>query len=127
MTDIKSAAAKVVSAWEDPENWEHDIVGAMEDPISTLRAALTPPPPSSPPSRFAIRNMSVLAYANGFTLWHYKAGKGTLDDVMAPNFFMDASDMASINDIIMVTASDGARIVVVTHADVQQCNVSVLS
>jgi hypothetical protein len=24
---------------------------------------------------FAIRNLSVLAYANGFTLWHYKSGK----------------------------------------------------
>ena len=28
---------------------------------------------------FAIRNLSVLAYANGFTLWHYKAGKDRLD------------------------------------------------
>jgi len=30
---------------------------------------------------FAIRNLSVLAYANGFTLWHYKAGRDRLDRV----------------------------------------------
>ncbi len=30
---------------------------------------------------FAIRNLSVLAYANGFTLWHYKAGKVRLHQV----------------------------------------------
>ena len=28
---------------------------------------------------FAIRNLSVLAYANGFTLWHYKAGNDRLE------------------------------------------------
>lgn len=88
---------------------------------------MTTPTTISTAARFAVRNMSVLAYANGFTLWHYKAGKATLDDVMKPGFFMDASDMAAVNDLIMVTASDGARIVVVTHADVQQCCVSALS
>ena len=31
---------------------------------------------------FAIRNLSVLAYANGFTLWHYKAGKDRLEQVL---------------------------------------------
>ena len=30
---------------------------------------------------FAIRNLSVLAYANGFTLWHYKSGKDSLDAI----------------------------------------------
>ncbi len=41
---------------------------------------------------FAIRNLSVLAYANGLTLWHYKAGKDGLDQVEIVNFFADASD-----------------------------------
>ena len=27
---------------------------------------------------FTLRNLSVLAYANGFTLWHYKAGNDNL-------------------------------------------------
>ena len=36
---------------------------------------------------FAIRNLSVLAYANGFTLWHYRAGKDPLTEVQATDFF----------------------------------------
>ena len=61
---------------------------------------------------FAIRNLSVLAYANGFTLWHYKSGKDTLDAVSGGNYLADASDMLTAGDLIMVTAADGARIVV---------------
>ena len=38
---------------------------------------------------FAIRNLSVLAYANGFTLWHYKAGGDRLSHVEALDFFAD--------------------------------------
>ena len=32
---------------------------------------------------FAVRNLSVLAYANGFTLWHYKGGKERLEAACA--------------------------------------------
>ena len=63
---------------------------------------------------FAIRNLSVLAYANGF-----KSGKDTLDAVSAGNYLADASDMLTAGDLIMVTAADGARIVCVTLADVE--------
>ena len=68
---------------------------------------------------FAIRNLSVLAYANGFTLWHYKAGKERLEAVAQPNFFADATDMLAVGDMIMVTAADGARIICVTMADIE--------
>jgi hypothetical protein len=60
---------------------------------------------------FAIRNLSVLAYANGFTLWHYKAGRDRLDLVEKPDFFADAADMLAEGDMMMVTASDGGRII----------------
>ena len=59
---------------------------------------------------YAVRNLSVLAYANGFTLWHYKAGPDRLEGVSAPDFFEDAADMLTAGDILMVSASDGARI-----------------
>ena len=62
---------------------------------------------------FAIRNLSVLAYANGFTLWHYKAGADRLPAVVAPDFFADAADMLVRGDIVMISAVDGARIVTV--------------
>ncbi len=62
---------------------------------------------------FAIRNLSVLAYANGFTLWHYKAGKVRLHQVEKPNFFADAADMLTQGDMLMVSASDGGRILTI--------------
>lgn len=68
---------------------------------------------------FAIRNLSVLAYANGFTLWHYKSGKDTLEQVSSANYLADASDMLTAGDLIMLTAADGARIVCVTLADIE--------
>jgi len=62
---------------------------------------------------FAIRNLSVLAYANGFTLWHYKAGRDQLEQVEALDFFSDASDMLAEGDMMMVSASDGGRVLCV--------------
>ena len=67
----------------------------------------------------AIRNLSVLAYANGFTLWHYKSAKDNLQAISSANYLADASDMLTAGDLVMVTATDGARILCVTLADVQ--------
>lgn len=66
---------------------------------------------------FAIRNLSVLAYANGFTLWHYKAGSDRLPTVAARDFFADAADMLTQGDLMMISASDGARMVAVAPLD----------
>ena len=63
---------------------------------------------------FSVRNLSVLAYANGFTLWHYKAGSDTLEQVGAEDFFAAASEMLMTGDIMMVSASDGAQLLCVT-------------
>lgn len=68
---------------------------------------------------FAVRNLSVLAYANGFTLWHYKSGKDRLEAISGNNYLSDAADMLTPGDLIMVTAADGARILCVTLADVE--------
>ncbi len=68
---------------------------------------------------FAIRNLSVLAYANGFTLWHYKSGRDKLDTVCNQNYLADASDMLTAGDMIMTTAADGARVLCVTLADIE--------
>lgn len=62
---------------------------------------------------FAVRNLSVLAYANGFTLWHYKAGADALDDVAGKGFFTSAADMLAAGDMMMVSAHEGARILCV--------------
>jgi hypothetical protein len=60
---------------------------------------------------FSVRNLSVLAYANGFTLWHFKSE--ALPAVDAPGFFDAAADLLASGDIMMVSAPDGARIAVV--------------
>ena len=65
---------------------------------------------------FAIRNLSVLAYANGFTLWHYKAGKDRPADVRDHNYFLDACDMLSDGDIVLVSSLVGAVILVIALA-----------
>ena len=59
---------------------------------------------------FAIRNLSVLAYANGFTLWHYKTGRDVLAKVETRDFFADAADMLAEGDMMMVSAPDGGRV-----------------
>lgn len=66
---------------------------------------------------FAIRSLSVLAYASGFTLWHVKSGKDRLDTVSSGNYLAAACDMLAVGDLIMITAADGARILCVTLAD----------
>lgn len=63
---------------------------------------------------FAIRNLSVLAYANGFTLWHYKANHDRLEQIEETDFFADAADMLADGDMMMVSAADGGRILTVT-------------
>jgi hypothetical protein len=63
---------------------------------------------------FALRNLSVLAYANGFTLWLYKTASDDQRSVTLPGFFDDASDMLAGGDMMMVSASDGGRILSVT-------------
>ena len=67
---------------------------------------------------FAARHLSVLAYANGFTLWHCKAPKDAMETVMGDNYFREAADMLTAGDMMMVTATNGARIVSVTMSDI---------
>jgi hypothetical protein len=56
---------------------------------------------------FKTKDLSVLAYANGFTLWHYT----TVDpatDVDTAAYFNAASDMLRIGDMIMANVdTDG--------------------
>ena len=62
---------------------------------------------------FSLRNLSVLAYANGFTLWHYKADPADHPSMGAPDFFADADDMLAGGDMMMVTSREGAKMLCV--------------
>ncbi len=52
-----------------------------------------------------LSDLSVLAYANNFTLWHYT----TEDDaVTTANYFDNAADMMNVNDLIIANVdTDG--------------------
>ncbi len=73
---------------------------------------------------FAIRNLSVLAYAQGFTLWHYRANVPTLgatlvqpataEEVAEPGFFDGAADMLAQGDMLLVSTKDTGKILFVT-------------
>lgn len=48
-------------------------------------------------------NLSALAYANGFTLWHYKTADRA-DDVDTAGYFNTTSAMLRVGDFIMTNA-----------------------
>ncbi len=56
---------------------------------------------------FSSKDLSVLAYANGFTLWHYT----TVDpatDVDTAGYFNDATDIVRVGDMILTNVdTDG--------------------
>jgi len=62
---------------------------------------------------FALQNLSVLAYASGFTLWHYKASTDDQGHVGQPGYFDDAGDMLAGGDMMMVSASNGGQMLCV--------------
>ncbi len=64
---------------------------------------------------FALRNLSVLAYAQGFTLWHYRAEGHPLADVAQPGFIDPARDVFSPGDMVMISAADGGRVAFVAQ------------
>lgn len=65
---------------------------------------------------FTVRNLSVLAYAQGFTLWHYKAPQVALSSLVAPGFFDHAADLLAPGDMMMMSAGDGGRVAFVAQA-----------
>jgi len=65
---------------------------------------------------FAIRNLSVLAYAQGFTLWHYRARTCALARTASLGFFNPAADMLAVGDMMLVSATDGGRVLFVAEA-----------
>jgi hypothetical protein len=60
---------------------------------------------------FSMRDLSVLAYANGFTLWHYKTAADDQNCTTQPGFFDAAGDMLAAGDMMMISARDGGRMV----------------
>ena len=55
---------------------------------------------------YVSRNLSVLAYANGFTLWHY-ATSDAGNTVDAAGYFNGAAEMMRVGDVILANTETG--------------------
>jgi hypothetical protein len=53
---------------------------------------------------FKATDLSVLAYANNFTLWHYTTVDASVTGV---GYFNSATDMVRVNDLIIANMSTG--------------------
>lgn len=68
---------------------------------------------------FQSKNLSVIAYANGFTMWHYRT-TDKLNELL-DGYFNPVGDLMNKNDMIVLNASDMNCIMFV--ADVQNKHV----
>jgi hypothetical protein len=65
---------------------------------------------------FKLSDLSVLAYANGFTLWHYRTGDGAAQ-VDNAGYFDEAAEMLRAGDMIMAnTGASGGLLRVDSNA-----------
>lgn len=66
---------------------------------------------------FASKDLSVLAYANGFTLWHYTTADAH-GDVDTTGYFNGAADMLRAGDMILANTGGGVGgiFLVASHA-----------
>lgn len=72
---------------------------------------------------FQNKNLSVIAYANGFTLWHYSASE-TLSTIAANGYFNGVKTLMNIGDIIIINASDSTAIKQINITDLNVTTVA---
>ncbi len=75
----------------------------------------------------SLNNLSVLAYANGFTLWHLKYQKNGKELINKPDFFNGAFDLVRTGDLIVVVCLDGVFIAAVGLVEDGKVSTSTLS
>ena len=56
---------------------------------------------------YKAQNLSVIAYANGFTLWHYRSAEDAFAVIDTTGYFNNASEMLRVGDAMYVTDSTG--------------------
>lgn len=63
-----------------------------------------------------IDKLGVLAYANGFTLWHYNTALDDRAALLAANHFLRAGALLRRDDVILACGQDGYVLLHVTAA-----------
>ena len=65
---------------------------------------------------FKNRDMSVIAYANGFTLWHYKTSEDAMQAIIGNNkYFGKIYTLCNIGDLIIVNCPDTTAMLVIEN------------
>lgn len=69
---------------------------------------------------FKNKNLSVIAYANGFTLWHYVSSADEMETIEASNYFAAVKTLMNTGDIVIINASDttGIRTISVSELEI---------
>ena len=63
---------------------------------------------------FQNKNLSVIAYANGFTLWHYAAAE-KMDTISAAGYFDSVKTLMNVGDVIIINGSDNTAFKTVSY------------
>ncbi|WP_291295706.1 hypothetical protein [Elioraea sp.] len=63
---------------------------------------------------FDVQKLSVLAYANGFTLWHYRNDADSRAAILAPGYFDSSAHLLRRGDMLLTRSSDSFAILHVT-------------
>ena len=65
---------------------------------------------------FQNKNLSVIAYANGFTLWHYAANE-TMATITTSGYFNIVKTLMNTGDVIIINGSDKTSIKKIAVSD----------
>ena len=65
---------------------------------------------------FQNKNLSVIAYANGFTLWHYAASE-TMTAITTSGYFNLVKTLMNTGDLVIINASDKTSIKKIAVSD----------
>jgi hypothetical protein len=63
---------------------------------------------------FDVQKLSVLAYANGFTLWHYRNDADSRATMLAPGYFDASAHLLRRGDMLLTRTADAFAILHVT-------------
>ncbi|MBD5400142.1 hypothetical protein HDR61_00100 [bacterium] len=58
---------------------------------------------------FQNKNLSVIAYANGFTLWHYVSDE-KIAAITTAGYFDSVKTLMNIGDVIIINATDNTAL-----------------
>lgn len=62
---------------------------------------------------FKNKDLSVIAYANGFTLWHYATTEDTLETIKNNYFNKEVINLMACGDIMIINAADTTEIMAI--------------